>query len=158
MHFRIYTLPNCPHCESAVNLMEKYDLPYVSEPVNSNTAPSKAKFETMAGRPVNTAPVILLASDHAAARYVFIGGSEDLVNYFNSFGDSIQKFKSQRVVGARPMKVGDFVAKHPSRAYLRKDFGPDEPGFLVVYEPAKKGDPPYQSWCPAGSFIRGYDL
>lgn len=81
-HFTIYTMPGCPHCVSAKQLLEREGKIF-----QEMTEFTKEELQALVG-PVRTLPQIIMTTSEGKFH---IGGYTDLVNLFNGIGTSVSK-------------------------------------------------------------------
>lgn len=83
--FEIYTIPNCPHCVRAKDLLTRKQLQYVEYTVNQNGITKNTIQERvnklMSNVSVRTVPQIFLFKDGLES---YIGGADDLFSKIDS--------------------------------------------------------------------------
>lgn len=72
--FAVYTMPNCPDCQNAKNLLKSKNIPFQELVAGRNF--SREEFTELFGEEVRTLPQIV-----DIANQVHVGGYKDLIGY-----------------------------------------------------------------------------
>lgn len=72
--FAVYTMPNCPDCQNAKNLLKSKDIPFQELIAGRNF--SREEFTELFGEETRTLPQIV-----DIANRVHVGGYKDLIEY-----------------------------------------------------------------------------